>query len=78
MTSYNKLNGIYTPNSYDLWTKALRNEWGFDGVVISDYGSVEGVYEEGAANSKIDTAKLCIEAGVDIDMVDIHQPWNYL
>ena len=39
MTSYNKVNGIYTPNSYDLCTKALRNEWGFDGVVMTDWFS---------------------------------------
>ncbi len=39
MTSYNRLNGVYTPNSYDLCTKILRNEWGFDGVVMTDWFS---------------------------------------
>lgn len=39
MTSYNKVNGTYTPNSYDLITKVLRCEWGFDGVVMSDWMS---------------------------------------
>ena len=39
MTSYNKINGIYTPNSYDLCTKVLRHEWGFDGVVMTDWFS---------------------------------------
>ena len=39
MTSYNKVNGIYTPNSHDLCTKALRNEWGFTGVVMTDWFS---------------------------------------
>ena len=37
MTSYNKLNDIYTPNSYDLCTKLLRCEWGFSGVVMTDW-----------------------------------------
>ena len=41
MTSYNKLNHIYTPNSYDLCTKALRQEWGFDGVVMTDWMSTD-------------------------------------
>jgi len=41
MTSYNKVNGIYTPNSYDLCTKVLRNEWGFDGVVMTDWFSTK-------------------------------------
>lgn len=37
MTSYNMINGIYTADSYDLCTKALRNEWGFKGIVMSDW-----------------------------------------
>ncbi len=41
MTSYNKVNGIYTPNSYDLCTKVLRNEWGFKGVVMTDWFSTK-------------------------------------
>jgi beta-glucosidase len=39
MTSYNRINGVYAPNSYDICTKALRNEWGFDGVVMTDWFS---------------------------------------
>jgi len=39
MTSYNLVNGIYTPNSFDLCTIALRCEWGFDGVVMTDWMS---------------------------------------
>ena len=39
MTSYNRINGVYAPNSHDLCTKALRNEWGFDGVVMTDWFS---------------------------------------
>lgn len=41
MTSYNKVNGVYAPNSYDLATKVLRNEWGFDGIVMSDWNSTD-------------------------------------
>lgn len=41
MTSYNMINGVYSPDSYDLCTKVLRNEWGFDGVVMTDWFSTK-------------------------------------
>ena len=59
MTSYNRLNGVYAPNSYDLCTKALRNEWGFDGVVMTDWFST---------NKSLANNALCIKAGNDLIM----------
>jgi beta-glucosidase len=41
MTSYNRLNKVYTANSYDLCTLLLRCEWGFKGFVMSDWGSCD-------------------------------------
>ena len=37
MCSYNKINGVYAALNYDLQTKVLRNEWGFDGIVMTDW-----------------------------------------
>jgi hypothetical protein len=40
MTSYNKVNGIYTAASYDLNENVLRGEWNYQGLVMSDWGAV--------------------------------------
>lgn len=37
MSSYNLINGVYAPESYDLQTKVLRNDWGFKGFVMTDW-----------------------------------------
>lgn len=37
MSSYNRVNGEYVNNSYDLLVKVLRQEWGFDGLVMTDW-----------------------------------------
>ncbi len=70
MPSFNTINGVPCTANPHLLKDILRDEWGFDGVVISDYQAVEGVYGEGAASTPTQASKLCIEAGVDIDMVD--------
>ncbi len=59
MSSYNRLNGVYTPNSYDLCTKVLRNEWGFEGLVMTDWYSTRAA-KDGAA--------LAMKAGNDLIM----------
>jgi beta-glucosidase len=39
MTAYNRINGVYAANSYEINTMVLRNEWGFDGIVMTDWGA---------------------------------------
>lgn len=59
MTSYNRINSVYSPNSYDLCTKVLRNEWGFDGVVMTDWFST---------NKGLGHNALAMRAGNDLIM----------
>ncbi|WP_342477235.1 glycoside hydrolase family 3 C-terminal domain-containing protein [Paenibacillus sp. FSL H7-0350] len=40
MCSYNQVNGEYASESYELLTKVLREDWGFEGFVVSDWGAV--------------------------------------
>lgn len=53
MTSYNKVNGVYAPNSDDLCAKVLRNEWGFDGVVMTDWFSTNKGQADSALAMKV-------------------------
>lgn len=69
MTSFNSLNRIPSSANKELMRGILREEMGFDGVLISDYAAVEELVPHGIAEDKREAAKLAIEAGVDIDMM---------
>ena len=60
MSSYNCINGVHAANSYDICTEVARKEWGFEGVILSDWNTT--VPEDGSVPWK------CIAAGNDIIM----------
>lgn len=68
MTSFNTLNHLPTSANPWLLRTILRDEMGFDGVVISDWASIEELIWHGLAADKKEAARLAMLAGVDIDM----------
>lgn len=67
MTSLNLIHGQHTANQYDLLTTVLREEWGFDGIVMTDWGTTvldpDEVHKYGCAS-----APGCVNAGNDLIM----------
>ena len=69
MAAYNSLDGIPCSSNKWLLTEVLKDEWGFEGFVVSDYGSVAGImYKHGVAETPEEVAKLAIEAGLDVEL----------
>lgn len=69
MSAFNALNGVpATANSY-LLEKILREEWGFDGFVVSDYAAVMELRNHGIALDASTATRKAILAGVDVDMM---------
>ncbi|MCQ6561741.1 glycoside hydrolase family 3 N-terminal domain-containing protein [Paenibacillus mendelii] len=69
MTAYNEIDGIPCTSNRDLLTGILRDEWGFDGFVITDCGAL-GMLAGGhrvAADGE-EAAAMALEAGVDMEM----------
>ena len=73
MSSYNLINGEHSCNSKDVQTYALRDEWGYEGVVMTDWfvtGALNGATGAENAGYKYNSASAagCVKAGNDITM----------
>lgn len=66
MAAYNMINGVYATNSYDLLVKVLRNEWGFEGLVMSDWDAMKAEKND---CMKAATADVLKAAGAQCDLV---------
>ena len=69
MTSFNDINGMPATANKWLFTEVLRNQWGYEGFVVSDYNAVGELCRHGVAADKLDAGIAAINAGLDMDMV---------
>ncbi len=68
MTSFNEVDGIPASGSEYLLTDVLRDKWGFDGFVVTDYTSIKEMIAHGYAKDAAQAGEQSINAGVDMDM----------
>jgi beta-glucosidase len=71
MASYNEIDGIPSHSNVDLLQKTLREDWGFDGVIVSDYFAIpELASRHHVTDNKAEAARLALIAGVDVETPD--------
>ncbi len=71
MASYNEIDGVPSAINHWLLGRVLRQEWGFQGYVISDDNEIQGLIDEHhVAHDLAEAARLALDAGVDYDLSD--------
>jgi beta-glucosidase len=68
MASYNEIDGLPSHGSRFLLTDVLRDEWGFAGAVISDWGGITKLVMQGLAADNVAAAAQALDAGVDMEI----------
>ncbi len=76
MTSFNDNDGVPATANKHVLTDILRDEWKFDGMVVTDWCSATEMIAHGFAKDAKDAAEKSINAGVDMDMVSESFIWN--
>jgi beta-glucosidase len=68
MTSYNEINGVPSTGNAHILRDILRDEWGFNGFVVSDWRSPAEMIDHGFCEEMKDVAEKTLKAGVDMEM----------
>jgi len=68
MSAFNDLSGVPASANRHTLTDILREEWGFDGFVVSDWNSIGELVNHGIAGNHMEASKEAVMAGVDMDM----------
>ncbi len=69
MSSFNEIAGVPASANHQLLTEILRDEWGFNGVVVSDWNAIGELIPHGVAADLKEAARLAALSGTDMDMV---------
>jgi beta-glucosidase len=69
MTAFNDINGVPTTSNKTLLRGLLRQRWGFDGLIVSDWNAIHELIAHGVAGDRAEAAVLALNASVDMDMV---------
>ncbi|MDH5823480.1 beta-glucosidase BglX [Luteimonas sp. RD2P54] len=69
MPAFNEVAGVPMHAHRRLIEDLLRGQWGFDGLLVSDYNAIQELMPHGVAATRTDAGILGLEAGVDVDMV---------
>lgn len=76
MNSFNVINGVPSTANAFLQRDILKGEWGFDGFIVSDWGSGAEMIDHGFARDTTDVAILAANAGSDMDMESYAYIWH--
>ncbi len=68
MSAFNDLNGVPTSGNEFTLKHILRDEWKYNGMVVSDWGSIGEMINHGFAANRKDAAEIAVKAGVDMEM----------
>lgn len=69
MTSFNDNDGVPSTGNAFILKQVLRDEWGFDGLVVTDWNSMGEMISHGFGADRKEVARLAANAGVDMDMM---------
>jgi len=68
MVAFNDIAGVPTTSNRDLLRGVLRERWGWQGLLVSDWGAIPGLLNHGVAADRAAAANLALDASVDMDM----------
>lgn len=68
MTSFNLVDGVPATASRWLLEDVLRQQWNYDGLVVTDYGTIGGILDHGVCENMAEASALVLHAGTDMDM----------